>query len=729
MAHSFPSHQTNQTSEGHLCHRLSHESRESETATGPWRRHTSGMVSRATLRAHAPRPGRHTGLLLLLLVVGTAALLARVLWLDSAPPGFAAQEAQQALYAQSIGTSDGVLPLLPDSAGPGAREPLFAWWLKATGASSGWSVEGTRLATALAGVAVAVACALWYRRAMGTGWGLAGGLLVALSFWQLVLSRQISAGILGVALLTLGLWALWQGAGSAYDTETRKGPRWVWCLLAGNAFGLAVYAFAPALLLVPVILLAGGLLVWLVQPADWRALAWGGLALLALAAPVLLDAALHPAASMARIESAFVEDGQSSERGAGQTMRGVVTSVESLLWHGSADPRVNVPGRALLDPLLALWMVLGVAYAARFPARPLHAVALLWLTGSLVISAVVAPGHPELLLIATPVVFLLPLLSLSVMFDWLAGRGHLPRRIALGLVLITVAGSAGVSLHAYVDTWSTAPATREAFSADLREALDALAGLPGRAEPVYVSTWDERALLDFHAQSSDRPLLLVDGRSFIAIPDTGGRLLIVPHASVPDAALLDYVAREGDALLARGTHADGTPAWETWLVGQTQRERLPYALPAIRFPNRIQLIGYAATPDLGEVATTGVLPDPPRLQIVLFWSIPGDMQPHQVEVTLAAADLPLLPETTEMGSVALVAPPQAGSAEPQSGERVIVAQQVSVVVAEGNDMIVDVLVRLRGPDGTPRPAYGPRHLLFGDSVLLNRVQYIVDISE
>lgn len=668
--------------------------------------------------------------MLLLAIVGVVALLTRLPGLDTSPPGFAIDEARAAGYARSVGTNEGPVPLLPDSTEPGERDPLFAWALKLTGSVSGWSVAGARMATALAGVMVALCCGLWMRRALGTVWGLTGGLLVATSFWQMTLGRQVSAGMTGLALLALGTLLLWHGLDIGRVRAGGRVARWVRFAPAGVAFGLAVYAFAPLLAFVPALVLACGMLAWRTSrergDVDWRALGAGLAVLLAIVTPAGIDAALHPGEAGARIESGFTNpdpDGASLDPAA--VAGGLATTIESLFWRGPDDARIHLAGRGLLDPLLSLWTVLGIAYALRFVTRPLHAFALTWLLVCLALSAAISPGHPELLLAATPAIFLFPVLALRSAHAWARSRGSLSREVALVLVAGTVIASAAWSIVDYTGRWSSSTETWEAFNGDVRDALGALAQLSGEAEPVYISSWGAEPLIGF--LPTERPVIQVDGRVSIVIPQASSHYIIIPRSTPPDVTLLRYVTGSGpdrtDQPTASGLGPDGATAWEIWPVGQGARERLPLTLPTIRFPNRIQLTGFAFAPDFGDVARTGTLPDPPRLIATLVWSVPLDIEPIDVEVRLVPAD-PLLGDLTETASDRLTTGTNIGD-EREAGRtgRVIVLQRLSIVVPQTDDMVMDIEIALRDAEGTPRPAYGPRQFLSGEYVFLNRVQY------
>jgi hypothetical protein len=665
----------------------------------------------------APAPRARWTPVVVLLVVGVVALALRLIGLASVPPGLAHDEARLMLHAHGLGRNG--IPLLPETAAPGAWEPLFAGWLWVTGSLGGWSVAAARSATALAGVALALGCVLWYWRLLGLGWALAGGLLVATGFTPLLFSRQMSAGMLGAALLALGLWCLSAGAAAP-----RPRRRTAWWAGAALCFGLAGYAFAPFVLLLPLVVACGALLLRRRGRGDWRAAGIALALLLALATPHVVDAMSAPAAFWARVShSPTAWETTGPPDGPRDVPRALGVTLKRVIWSGPEAPRLG-SGRALFDPLLALWAVAGLVLLVVGVRNPQVGVALPWLAGCLLLAALVAPGHPEVLLAALPALVLLPLLAARGLLSHLAASAPRRQALALAVVAATFLASGVWSLHDYVRVWARSEAVGSAFNADLRGALAAVERLPDHAEPVYLSTWDAADVLRAFALSRDAAprYRAVDGRTQVVIPAAGGGYLVYPHATPPDPALLALVTGPDEQPLETGAAPDGDTHWSIWRVAQPARERLPSTVPTIRFPNRIQLVGFAIAPDLGDVATTGRLPDPPRVAVTLVWSIPPGTLPQQVEARLVPVDAPNGPTRATSATTWLVPP---GTTSGPGRELVVL--RLSVVLPEARDQIVDVHALLLGPDGAPRAPYGPLPQRAGpDAAFLNRIQYRMD---
>jgi hypothetical protein len=193
------------------------------------------------------------GALLLVACVGVVAAITRFARLSTDPPGFLIDEAASALFAQSINRDN--LPIFFGGGTPDVQEPFFFYVMKWTGTVFGWDVSGARTAAALCGVAAAVACALWYRRALGPLWGLAGGLLVATSFWQLMFSRQAIRPISMPVFAALGLWCLWEALHT--PSGAPRPHRLGWYAAAGAAWGLGFYTYISFRLALPAVVVLG----------------------------------------------------------------------------------------------------------------------------------------------------------------------------------------------------------------------------------------------------------------------------------------------------------------------------------------------------------------------------------------------------------------------------------------------------------------------------------------
>lgn len=645
----------------------------------------------------------------LVLAVGIVAAFLRLLDLGETPPGFAELEARVALASRSIG--DDGLPLLPS----GGIAPAFLWLMQPFGVLLDWDVIAPRATAALLGIIAVVACALWFRRTLGVGWGLVGGLLAAAWFPLLLHSRvglpEIGAG----AAAATGFWLLWEARDGA-------GNRRGWALTSGVAFGIGAWFSVAGFLLLPVALIV--IIVALVAepmdedgPArDSRPIALAIIGLLVVAAPLIAQVVVEPDALRARIERDWDGDGRVEEiRDPAGIVSGIGQTLASLVIDGYDAPLVNLPGRPLLDPILALLSLLGLAALLRSPTHPLHAASLIWLVASLILPALVAPGHPGLLLPATPALLLLPLLGVRAAIALTRNRQPVVTRVVTTVAVMGIMLSAAWSLWDYWDNWSDSREVYAAFDGDIRASLDAASELPRDAGPVYLATWGHEEQIRYLAP--DQIHEVIDGRTHLALPASGIGYLVVP-GSTPLASELRAIVEQG-ALLERRDGPRGAVAAEVWRLGPETRDALPATVPTIRFPGEISLVGFDVRPDLGDAATTGRLPDPPRVVVTLVWSVPRGGAERIAQIRLVPAD-PIFADDARTASVPL----DPGERPVGAGERELIVTRASIVVPRTPDQIIDVQAGLLTTGLALLPPVSPPSAISGGYALLNRVQYI-----
>ena len=657
------------------------------------------------------RFGRQPSVAVVVAVVGIVAAVLRLVDLETTPAGFARSEAATALAARSIGT--GRFPSLLDQ----ETAPAFLWLMWPFGELLDWTVTAARVPAALLGTLVAIGSALWVRRVMGPIWGLIGGLLAATWFPLLLHSRvglpEVGAG----AATTLGFWFL-----SESRHDARNGS--VWAIAAGVAFGAGAWFSVAALLLLPVAMavivvarMAGHEHAASDRPAaPPRTTALALVGLLIVAAPLVVQATVEPDTLRTRIERDWDGDGQ-RERGGGPAdiARDIGATLGSIGVDGYDAPFANLPGRPLLDPLLALWSLVGVVALLRTSTHALHAASLIWLVAGLLVSALIAPGHPGLLLAATPVLLLLPLLGMRTAVELVTQRWSTLRPAVIVVVAVSVVASAGWSLWDYWENWTGSERVYQAFDGDLRATLDAVGELPRDAGPISLATWNHdeqvRYLAPGHAYN------VIDGRTTLTIPATGVGYLVIP-ASTPLDPELRAIVERGTRLDERRA-PDGTTAAEIWRLGPETRDALPTTVPTIRFPGEINLVGFDIRPDLGNAATTGRLPDPPGVIVTLVWSVPRGTPERLAQIRLIPAD-PIYSGDVRTSSV----PIDPGERIPGAGERELIVTRASIVVPETPDQIVDIQAGLLTPDLALLPPTSPPSAIAGNYALLNRVQYI-----
>jgi hypothetical protein len=643
----------------------------------------------------------------MLLAVTAAALATRVLFLATAPPGLRYAEAGSALYAQTIGGD--VKPIF--FIGPhDAREPLFYYVARLTGGLAGWDVAGPRLAAAVLGTLAAIGCALWMARALGRRWGLLAGLLAATSFWQLIYSRQALQPIAAAACAAFGLWAL---ARALDDDEAGDSPRY---LAAGALFGLGFYADISFRLILPALLVIAGYL-WLAGRHGARQRRGTSAARLRGAALMLLTTALV----MAPLVSYYGAHPESFELGfelAGDWPDGLLDAgwdylltLQLLLWKGPADWAVNLPGRPLLDPLLAIWSVVGVLAALRHPLRPLHGIVVLWLLIFALPAALLNSDDPGLLMAAMPAVFALPVLGMHAVWK-LSGERNVAQRVrplTTFLIAGSVVASAAWSGYDYFRHWADAPETYAAFQGDVRDSLAAIERLPYDDTPVYFSAHELDRILRYLAP--DHPRRDFTNPALLPVPATGRAYLIYPHSTEPDSQLLAYL--DPVELVETGYGPDDAPVYRVWLLDLRIRERLPRAAPAVFFSNGYQLLGYEVTPATDR-------PPAERIVDVLFkWRVPTGARWAR-----ARASFDLSGERAELfethGEIVI---------EPWRDERYqpgeLILTHIRMPFPDVDPPIADLLAGLFDPNGEPLEPSGAGVLIVADTqAIVTRIAFL-----
>jgi hypothetical protein len=174
---------------------------------------------------------RHELAIVLLLVLVAAP--ARLLGLETLPPGLFHDEAYEGIDAVRIVA--GARPaFLPENYG---REPLYAYVMAALIAFAGPTAAAVRATSALFGLLAIPAAYFWGRVYFGPRAGLLMAALSAASYWLLHESRLGMRPIALPLFLALTSALVWLAA--------RHGRAWAWPL-AGLGLGLSLYTYLPA---------------------------------------------------------------------------------------------------------------------------------------------------------------------------------------------------------------------------------------------------------------------------------------------------------------------------------------------------------------------------------------------------------------------------------------------------------------------------------------------------
>jgi len=302
----------------------------------------------------------------------------------------------------------------------------------------GLTEMAVRVPAALAGIATVGTTFLCGRALLGSTAGLAGAALVAISPWHILPSRTGAEWVLLPLFMTAGIWLLARGR---HDGRS--------LVLAGLVLGVALYSYAFARLLVP--LLAAGFvgLWWRDLVPRWR---WGlaGAVLLVLLAVPIIAFGLTPA-GQARLGTVVPFD-----RYRGLTLipyfLGNLASYfdpNFLIWGSEPTHFHRVAGFGPILWLMIPLILLGLVWAAIKPSR--GAFYCLWWIVAAPVSAALHRESPSsvLLLGAVGSWHLLAGLGVAAIARPVAGgRRRYLTRVAMGCVLVAAVITAGLVAQA-----------------------------------------------------------------------------------------------------------------------------------------------------------------------------------------------------------------------------------------------------------------------------------------
>jgi 4-amino-4-deoxy-L-arabinose transferase-like glycosyltransferase len=545
--------------------------------------------------------------MLVILLLAAATFLYR---LGSLPAGFLDAEAANGLLARAASGHGSLL-----FADAGSRSPVLAALIELAGRPFGFDVLTARLGAAIAGMGTALLSALWLRRFFGPGWGVAGGLIVAGSFWLLVFSRvalsPVSGAFAFAALLCLLVEARARGGRNA---------ALVWYAAAGVAAGLGVMS-SPVLRILPLLLLVAlGLAAW-EQRRNLRQSEVIGLFVTLLAASITIGPFVRHAFDTPSLLGFWTPTADlpgATISSPDQLLRGYGLALARLVWPWPGALGLNLPHEPLLGPFVLPWSLIGLVVAARNWRNRLVQTALVWGLLLLLPAATITTVHPGRLLDLLPLLVALPVAGMRFVADRAGTR--VTRIGVITLVILMLAGNAAWSNWRYFHDWVRADATSQAISASVPDSLHAAAQLPGD-EPVLYSNSGHDDLVRYldprdPASNKQRRRFDFDGGHFLPIPAAGAGYLVAPQTTPVDPALLAFLGTKPLPELS-GTN------YQIYRVDQRARDELPLAIPTTPFSDGTIFLGHQLT------ATADG-----KLSIVLAWQLPENANAHSLRLRL-----------------------------------------------------------------------------------------------
>lgn len=417
---------------------------------------------------------------LALAAITLLAFLVRFYRLADFPPGLHYDEAFNGLDAYALlSTPLRQWPLF--FTGNFGREPLFIYLQAVAQAILGPSPTTLRLAPALIGALLTPALA-WLAWELAPSLGLRhrrrlalwSGTAALAMLWSQIFARYAIRAELFV-LIEILLWAsLWR----AWRTNRLR-----WQLLTGVLAGLSFYTYLPARLL-PLALIPPGLLaMWRYRPqlrARLPEIAAGLLAGVLLALPLALYFVRNPLSFATRAGQVSVF----GQGGLAAIGRNLAATLGMAFIEGDANARNNIPGRPVLDWLMAIPFLAGLGYLLRYALRPAALFLLSWL-GVMLLPTILSDYAPAYhrALGTLPVFAIAIALGLSWAFELAERRGSVGSRITTIAGWIVLLIGVALSWQAFA-AWSALP---DLFYARDVGFLQLAAQLADDPERVYVS--------------------------------------------------------------------------------------------------------------------------------------------------------------------------------------------------------------------------------------------------
>lgn len=435
--------------------------------------------------------------------------------LNTLPPGLYADEAYYALDAAQVLHGEWRL-YFPANNG---REPLFIYQLAASLAVFGHSAWAVRLVAVFNGMVTLAAVYALGRAWLGRRVALWALMVGVACLWLVAFSRIGLRVGLFPALMALALAATARGW---------RAGRMGWLALGGWLTGLTLYTYVAARVLPLWGVAALAWWLWRRHPWPWPALrVWGGWTALTVT-PLLILAALDPALFLGRMEQVAAPSLTEALNNAGRV-------AAMFWWAGDANPRHNLAGRPVFDPVTGTLFALGLVTLAQRARTSLAAWGVLTGLAVLTLPSALSVEAPHFLrtLGAAPLAVLTAGVGAERLHGWLETRS-LPvfwRQAALTLTLLTLIP---VNAQAYFVGYAQQPGLAFAFQAPVRALAEDLARA---TTPVILDKrlWDFGTVRFLAAQAPARlwqtgeplPQPATSAYTLVALPDEAARAALL----------------------------------------------------------------------------------------------------------------------------------------------------------------------------------------------------------
>jgi len=449
--------------------------------------------------------------------------------LDRFPPGLHFDEAVYGLMAKDI--LEGARPVYFSSYT--GREPLYMYLMATVFGAAGPTAWAIRLTSALIGVATMPLTYVLGRTLYGRRVGIAAAAFLAVHYWHLTVSRNGYPNILIPPIEAAAAYWLWRG--------WRGGRLRDWAL-GGGCAGLVLYTYLSARFY-PVFL--GVLLVYaaITSFGAWRRRLPGMAVAMASAAlvfgPLGLHFARHPADFFERANQVLAWQRYGGADLADLYVANIRRTVLAFVVPGQGDPRwhYNLPGRAIFQPLVAPFFLLGLAICLRRARDLRYAIPILWLAVLALPGILTDEMQPagQRIFGMFPALAIVPAIGLSAAGSWIARLSRSPSTraaaIAAALVALVPLADGAITVRDYFFDWARQPQTAHIFNADYAEVARAAArDLAAARSVVILSQHYKHPTVVFLAPEATDRVVWAEPRLALPIPNPAAGSGAVPQA-------------------------------------------------------------------------------------------------------------------------------------------------------------------------------------------------------
>lgn len=482
---------------------------------------------------------------------------------------------------------------------------LFFWLF-------GASAYSLRLVSAFVGILTVAAIyycarsfATFHFRDGGWGLGLLSASILAILYWHINFSRLGMEPIFLPLMLTFAIAFLMRGLKRELKSNppdlvnsSQKSPssyvtRHTSLILAGLFLALTLYTYKAALF-VPIFIGAFLISEIIFNRAFLRQNARGLAVFLAAAvlvfAPLGLYWATHP--------GEFIERPSTVLATPATYIQNALQVGAMLFLHGDENPRSNLPGRAALDPLLAIGFIIGITIClARFRHRAPRLL-LIWL-GVMVLPSVLTDFAPHFgrSIAVTPTIALITAYGFATLVERIRFR-----LLVYSFLLFALAFGAVSTFNDYFNIWAESTGKFESFDVGLLSLAQKLRARPPNETLFLTPVERDHYTIQFGLQGADAKSF--NGSYALVLPESGsaGAYGIVTRSDPRTLTRLQKVFPSGRAVETIYDFA-GQPYAVIFRVEGTGQP-LPSKRVNARLGEQIALLGYDAVRTGNDIALT-----------------------------------------------------------------------------------------------------------------------------